>query len=61
MGCLYSGVVGASWVVACSAVNLSTSLIIFIVVIDALFVRTAVEFTHLHGIDTAGHGCLRSG
>ena len=38
MECLYSGVVGASWVVACSAVNLSTSLIIFIVVVDYLFV-----------------------
>ena len=40
MECLYSGVVGASWVVACSAVNLSTSLIIFMVVVDYLFVWT---------------------
>ena len=38
MECLNSGVVGASWVVVCSAVNLSTSLIIFMVVIDASFV-----------------------
>ena len=38
MECLYSGVVGASWVVAYSAVNLSASLIIFMVVVDYLFV-----------------------
>ena len=61
MECLYSGVVGASWVVACSAVNLSTSLIILWLLLIIYLFEQVIAFIDGHGIDAAGHGCLQSG